>query len=236
VTQADLNGGMIENHATATGDFTDLAVAETGHVSDGDQASVTADQNYQIALVESVTPTDVTVGEDFVFAYTFTNDGNVDLTNLAFTETDFTGNGDPLDIANMTCVTGDPAVPFDLSDTTKILSPGQSVVCTIPAYTTVAADVDNADHAVISNGQIVGYGTFGEPVVQTLAKATAGAQQAATQVKATATATGYVHAEKLLPQTGGSVATSAVPMALFIGLLGVMAAAVLLIRRRGLLR
>jgi len=222
VQQRDLDGGYMENHATATGSYYVPNTQSFAQVSDDAQASVDADQNYALTLDESVSPSRVPVGGQMIFTYTITNTGNVSLTNLTFSEPSFTGNGITLDIANMACVTGDPAVPFDLSDPTSVIVPGQVVVCTLPAYATVAADLSNPNHAVISNGQIIGYPT--SISVRTTGQGLAGA-----------TATGYVY----LPnnaQTGGSVTTSATPIALVIGLLGMMAVAVLFVRRRGLLR
>jgi len=222
VQQRDLDGGYMLNNATAVGNYDIPGQQTPGQVSADDSANVIADQTYDLTLDESVAPDKVTVGGNLVFTYTITNNGNVDLTRLTFTETSFTGNGIALDIANMTCVTGEAGDPFDLFDPASVIAPGQVVVCTVPAYKTVSADAKNQDKAVISNGQIVGYPT--DISVRT-----------PDPVSAEATATGYVYPPHTA-STGGTVTTSAIPMALFIGLLGLMAAAALLIRRRGLLR
>jgi uncharacterized repeat protein (TIGR01451 family) len=123
-TQADVDAGVINNTATATG-------APTGgstFTSDPSVAKVTATQSPAIGLVESVDKTKLVEGQTATYTMVATNTGNVTLHNVAIAEGDSSGTGD---LSALACTPTQPAT----------LAPGDAVTCTA-TYAITQDDVD----------------------------------------------------------------------------------------------
>ena len=122
VTQADLNAGSIDNTATATG----TPPSGPAVVSDPSSATVTADENPDLTLVKSASPTSVSAANDVVtYSFAVTNSGNVTLTDITVQETAFSGTGTaPV----VTC----PTAP---------VAPGDTVTCTA-SYSLTQTDIN----------------------------------------------------------------------------------------------
>ncbi|MFK0242996.1 hypothetical protein ACIQTX_19235 [Microbacterium sp. NPDC090281] len=144
VTQADVDAGSLENTATATG------------TPPGDSTPI--DSPPSTALVPIVPAPALTIvksaayGDDYragqVVDYSFvaTNTGNVTLTDVTVTETEFTGSGTaPV-----------PVCPAGAAE----LAPGTQVICTA-TYTVTQADVDagSISNAATATGVPPGGGT-----------------------------------------------------------------------------
>lgn len=122
-TLADVNRGSIDNTATAYG-FAPGAVDATA--STASTVSIPAVQSPELDLVKSVTPTSVdAAGDTVTYEFLVTNSGNVTLTQLAITETDFSGTGA---IGAVTCPGG-------------ALLPGAERTCVV-TYQVTQEDVD----------------------------------------------------------------------------------------------
>jgi uncharacterized repeat protein (TIGR01451 family) len=118
VLQTDVDAGVINNTATATG------TPPTGPaVTDVDSETVAVTQSPSIVLVKSATPTTVTsAGQSVAYSFVVTNSGNVTLTGV--------GVSDPLPgLSGITCPAG-------------TLAPAASTTCTA-TYVTTQADVDS---------------------------------------------------------------------------------------------
>ncbi|MBD8519027.1 DUF11 domain-containing protein, partial [Plantibacter sp. CFBP 8804] len=126
ITQADLDAGSVQNTATASG------TAPTGvetPTSKPSTATVTVAQTPSIALEKTALPATVrAAGDTIEYTFTVTNTGNVSVSDVAITETAFTGTGDDIKV---------------VCDATNA-APQQSVVCT-GSYKVTQADV-NAGH------------------------------------------------------------------------------------------
>ncbi|MBB1088523.1 DUF11 domain-containing protein [Lysobacter sp. SG-8] len=123
VTQADVNAGVVDNTAQATGnDPAGNAIA-----SPDASAQVTIASNPALTLVKTVTPTTAAVAGDIV-AYSFevTNSGNVTVTGVSINETVFSGTGTAPVIS---CPPGP-------------LAPGATKTCTSTDYVVTQADVN----------------------------------------------------------------------------------------------
>ncbi|MGW8954338.1 DUF7507 domain-containing protein [Streptomyces sp. NPDC055709] len=120
VTQTDVNAGVVENTAVATGTPpTGPAVTATAN------ETVTADRLPALALVKTATPSVVTApGQRVDYRFVVTNTGNVTLSAVDVSETAFTGSGAP---PQVDCPEGG-------------LAPGRSKTCTA-SYTLTQADV-----------------------------------------------------------------------------------------------
>jgi uncharacterized repeat protein (TIGR01451 family) len=134
VTQADLDGGSVTNHATGSAVFDGNPVT-----SNQATATVTADQKPALSLDKSVTPAIYrAVGDVLSYSYVVTNTGNVTLTDPV-TVTD--------DRATVTC----PGT---------LLAPDQSLTCTA-TYTVTQADLDAG---AVTNTASATSGTTTSPV------------------------------------------------------------------------
>ena len=117
VTQADLDGGLISNTATASG-----TPSVGAPVTDTDSALVSVTQSPSINLVKSASPANVTAaGQAIAYSFVVTNTGNVTLDPVVVT--------DPLaGLGPISCPAG-------------VLAPGASTTCNA-VYTTTVADID----------------------------------------------------------------------------------------------
>lgn len=105
ITQADLNSGLINNQATATGDnVTGTPVSDLSDdpnnptTPDQDPTTLSFGQNASLEVVKSASAalsSPPAVGDLVTFDFEVTNTGNVTVFNIAVTETDFSG-ADPL--------------------------------------------------------------------------------------------------------------------------------------------
>ncbi|MFJ4184962.1 hypothetical protein [Kitasatospora sp. NPDC089509] len=124
VTQADVDAGKVTNAATATG----TPPSGPPPVSPPSGAQVPGEPVPAITVVKSVTEQQFTApGQVLHYSFVVANTGNVTLTNVTVTETEFSGTGTR------------PAVTCP--DTAKSMAPGANVTCTA-TYTVTQADVD----------------------------------------------------------------------------------------------
>ncbi|MEU3560492.1 Ig-like domain-containing protein [Kitasatospora sp. NPDC006786] len=122
VTQADIDAGTVTNTATAHGTPPSGPPATSPPAT----ARITATSTPALTIAKSVSPTTVsTEGETVTYSYLVINTGNVDLTDIGVTETQFSGTGTS---PTATC----PATT---------LTPGTSTTCTA-TYTVTQADID----------------------------------------------------------------------------------------------
>jgi uncharacterized repeat protein (TIGR01451 family) len=126
IGQADIDNGLVENTATATGKD-----PNDNPVSDDDDATVVAQQLPQLSLVKEATAIEgdtpdplvyTSVGDEITYNYTLTNNGNVTLYPPYSVSDDVLGS--------VTC----PSTPASLA-------PLANVVCTA-TYTITQADLD----------------------------------------------------------------------------------------------
>ena len=126
VTQADIDAGQVTNTAVATGSAPDGGAVESPPSSARVEASPTPD----ISLVKSATPSTVgsfIVGQQITYSFVATNTGNVTLSDVVVSETDFTGAGE--------------LSPIVCPDEAAHLAPEAQLTCTA-TYTLLQADVD----------------------------------------------------------------------------------------------
>lgn len=124
VTQQDLDAGSVGHSAVASGRPSTGAPIDSAVQS----ATVTAAQSASLVLAKTVTPTTVTtLGATVVYSYLVTNSGNVTLTDVGITESEFTGTG----------LAPTPSCPVAAAQ----LAPGNSVTCTA-SYVVVQGDLD----------------------------------------------------------------------------------------------
>ncbi|MFB6891636.1 GEVED domain-containing protein [Kitasatospora sp. NPDC056327] len=135
VTQADVNGGSVENTATATG--TPPGGGRT--VSDPSSTAVPFVPRPSLDVDKRADRQRLTVGETLTYTYEVTNTGNVTLTGITVTEGAFTGSA--------------PLPPVTCPNAPVTLEPGRSVGCTA-AYVVTQADVDagRIDNAATATG------------------------------------------------------------------------------------
>ncbi|MCR4269468.1 beta strand repeat-containing protein, partial [Nitratireductor sp. ZSWI3] len=135
VTQADIDAGTVDNHATSTakdptGDDVTAQSSPPGG-NPGDPTSTTLTQEGDYDFVKEATHNDangngrVDVGETIDYAFTVENTGNVSLTDIVVTDTKATISGSPIP---------GPLAPGAV-DTTSVTG----------TYTVTQADIDNGN-------------------------------------------------------------------------------------------
>jgi len=124
VRQADMDSGLLENTATATGK--DSGGGDV--VSPPSDVTIDAVQNPGIWVKKTVNSTTLTAGQTLTYSYLVRNTGNVTLNNVTVTEAraDFTGTG---------------ALPVPHCPRTT-LAPLTEMICTA-TYVVTQQDVDN---------------------------------------------------------------------------------------------
>ncbi|MCL2482151.1 MAG: hypothetical protein FWF43_01790, partial [Propionibacteriaceae bacterium] len=142
VSQQDVDNGSVVNTATASGtDPQNQTIVPTEPAKN----TMTAPRNPKVAITKSASTAELVQGNQVVYSFIVTNPGNETLTNVAVTDADFTGTGDPL---NVSC-----------SSTT--VSPGGSVSCSA-TYTVTQADVDQL--TVVNTAVATAVGPHGDNV------------------------------------------------------------------------
>jgi len=231
VSQDDLVAGDVENTATASAQYgPDQTI--TDKASSGDLKII---PSYGLALSETVDKQAVVVGGPLTFTYRIANDGDQTMYSLNLVETAFTGNGVKPDMTAMTCARNSVTGPaFIMNDATAAgtLAPGQVVFCMLPPYTTVAQDV--VQGIVSSSGQLSAAFILNDNDPTAITRVvTASARvislEPGPHVNPVPT---EPPAEGPGANTGGSVATNSAPMALGIALIGALAGAMVLMRKR----
>uniref|UniRef100_UPI002585BF35 DUF7507 domain-containing protein n=1 Tax=Algoriphagus sp. TaxID=1872435 RepID=UPI002585BF35 len=125
VTQADLDAGSFTNTATASTTY------KTTPVSDTDSETVNAQQNASLTIVkEAIEPADcILEGDQILYRFTVTNNGNVSLSNVVVTDSK---------------ISDDPIVGPLSGDTgsDEILSPNEKWIYEV-SYTVTEEDINN---------------------------------------------------------------------------------------------
>lgn len=122
-TRADIDAGTISNTATAVGTPSGV---DTPVSSDPSTATVAVDQRPAITVVKTADRETITkAGEDVTYSFLVTNTGNVTLSDLTVTDSDFSGTGR---LSAIDCPS-------------STLTFGADEICTA-TYTTTQADVD----------------------------------------------------------------------------------------------
>ncbi|MFE6748034.1 GEVED domain-containing protein [Kitasatospora purpeofusca] len=130
VTQADVDAGRIDNAATATGTPPDGGTPVT---SPPGGTTVLTDPRPALTVVKSSDRQQLAVGERITYTFAVTNTGNVTLTGVGVSETEWTGSG--------------PAPQITCPDAAKSLAPGAQVLCTA----THTVTQDDADRGIVRN-------------------------------------------------------------------------------------
>lgn len=121
LTQADVDAGTLTNTATASGN----PPGSTAVVTSADSsATVTPDRHTALTLVKSASASTAAAGDTITYSYAVTNSGSVPLSDVAITETDFSGTGA---LSAVSCPSGS-------------VVPGASVTCTA-SYVVTADDM-----------------------------------------------------------------------------------------------
>lgn len=121
LTQADVDAGTLTNTATAAGN----PPGSTAVVTSADSsATVTPDRHAALTLVKSASASTASAGDTITYSYAVTNSGSVPVSDVAITETDFSGTGA---LSAVSCPTG-------------AVAPGVTVTCTA-TYVVTAVDV-----------------------------------------------------------------------------------------------
>lgn len=124
LTAADTDRGSLDNTASVT-------AASSGGSSVTDESSVQLlfEAEPSLSIVKSASPGTLVAGQEVTYSFVVTNTGNVTVTDVLITETQFTGTGvlSPLDCAT------DPAM----------LAPDAQLICQA-TYVITQADVDAA--------------------------------------------------------------------------------------------
>lgn len=143
VTQADVDAGSIVNTATASATPPGTAAAP---VSEPSSATVSIAPSPSLTLEKSSELNGTaSAGETLTYSFSVTNTGNVALSDIAVTETQFSGAGT---LGPITC----PATT---------LTPNNSTTCTAP-YTLTQEDVDAGE--VTNTAVATGAAANGDPV------------------------------------------------------------------------
>ncbi|WP_431074301.1 DUF7507 domain-containing protein [Microbacterium phyllosphaerae] len=126
VTQADVDAGEISNTASVTG--TPPNPLTPPPVTPSNEVVVEVPPAPALEIDKTANPTTITAaGQTITYSFLVTNTGNVTLTDVAVTETDFSGTGE---LSAIACPAGAAS-----------LAPGASVTCTA-TYVVTQADVD----------------------------------------------------------------------------------------------
>jgi uncharacterized repeat protein (TIGR01451 family) len=142
ITQADVDAGIVDNTAVATGSSPHGTNDVT---SPPDSARVLQPGVPNLTLAKDVDPELVhTAGETATFTFVVTNDGNVTVTNVSVVEDQFTGSDGPLDIS---CDSG-----------LASMAPGDSVKCRA-TYVVTQTDVNRG--TVLNTAEAVGSSPVG---------------------------------------------------------------------------
>ncbi len=159
LTQADVDAGEVENTATTSGLPPATATnPDPEPVTDVDTVVTPIDQNPSIELVKSAdTSSPVTVGDEIVFSFEVTNNGNVTLTQVKVK--------DPM-VGTVTC-----------PQTTLV--PGESMSCTAEPYSVTAQDVRDGEVVNVATATATGGGgarvtSRDEVVIETRTSGTGG--------------------------------------------------------------
>ncbi|MCM3778694.1 DUF7507 domain-containing protein [Microbacterium hydrocarbonoxydans] len=137
-TQADVDAGEISNIASVTG--TPPSPLTPPPVVPSNEVIVEVPPAPALTIDKTATPTAITAaGQTITYSFLVTNTGNVTLTNVTVTETDFSGTGD---LSAIACPAGAAS-----------LAPGASVTCSA-TYIVTQADVDagSVTNAATSTG------------------------------------------------------------------------------------
>ncbi|WP_040166303.1 DUF7507 domain-containing protein [Microbacterium gorillae] len=146
LTQADIDNGTLTN--TATGHGTPPGDDQEPIESAPDDSTVNTPANPGLTIVKTADPTTVsTAGETVTYSFLLTNTGNVTLTDVGVTETDFTGTGD--------------LSAIDCPDTT--LAPAATTTCTA-TYVLTQADIDTGSLTNTATGHGTPPGDDQEPI------------------------------------------------------------------------
>jgi uncharacterized repeat protein (TIGR01451 family) len=151
LTQADIDAGVVENQATATGSYVDPVTGPetvedlSGTTTANDTPTSTGNlQSPSVALTKTVDTSGVSspsaVGDTLVYAFTVTNTGNTTLTNVTL--------ADPLPGMVLTA----PAIPS--------LAPGASSSIWTGSYELIQSDID----AGFVENQATATGSYTDPV------------------------------------------------------------------------
>ncbi|WAA66962.1 DUF7507 domain-containing protein [Microbacterium oxydans] len=145
VTQADIDGGGVTNTATGTG----TPPSGEPPVSPPSTVEVPATSAPALTVVKSADLTELTAaGQTITYSFLATNSGNVTLTDIVVTETDFTGTG--------------IAPVIECPDEAASLTPGASITCEA-TYVVTQADIDGGGVTNTATG--TGTPPTGEPPV-----------------------------------------------------------------------
>jgi hypothetical protein len=132
VTQADLDAGGLTNTATATG--TPPASVTGPVISPPSTLILPGTAHPALTVVKSASPTTLSkVGQPITYSFLITNTGNVTITGVGVTDTDFTGSGI---LSAISCPAG-----------ASTLAPAATITCTA----TYQSTQDDLDAATISN-------------------------------------------------------------------------------------
>jgi uncharacterized repeat protein (TIGR01451 family) len=135
VTQADLNNGSVNDSAIAGG----TSVANQPVTSAASTASVAVTQSPHLSIAKSSSTSVVTrVGQEVLYTFIVTNDGNVTLSDVSVSDA-VSAPSDPASLSAITCISlSSPA--GTCSGTAVDLEPGQGATFTA-TYTTTQADI-----------------------------------------------------------------------------------------------
>nr|WP_084344288.1 DUF11 domain-containing protein [Microbacterium resistens] len=142
VTQEDVDAGILDNTAVATGEAPD-----DGPVSSNEsQVSIPGAQNPGLTLVKSSDTERLEIGKPVTYSFEVTNTGDVTVGNIVVSELDFDGHGT---MGEIVCPSNGP------------LAPGDALTCTA-TYTPVQDDIDQggATNTAVAEGTQPG----GDPV------------------------------------------------------------------------
>jgi len=134
VTQADVDRGSLDNTATAEGappaDPSKPGEPVEPVKTPPSSVTVPGDRSPGLTIEKTASPNspgDFKVGQEITYSFAVTNIGNVTITDVKVSDTEFTGSGE---LSEITCPDG-----------ATTLAPNETVVCTA-TYTITQADVD----------------------------------------------------------------------------------------------
>jgi uncharacterized repeat protein (TIGR01451 family)/LPXTG-motif cell wall-anchored protein len=144
LTQADVDAGTVSNVATAQGTGIGAAAPTLSSPSEAvvtiaDSAAITITKTADVSSIRAA-------GDDVAYSFLVTNTGNVTLSEVSVTDSDFTGTGQ---LSAISCPT-------------TVLAPGAQTTCTA-SYTATQADLD-AGGVVSNSATAEGTTPAGEPL------------------------------------------------------------------------